>query len=118
MNFQLSKYQQDIIDYVRFNKGNLLIDAKAGSGKTSTLILIADELIKSGQKCLFLSFNKSIVDELKLKIPTMSNNIKTVHSLGLSFIRSYLYKKQKTNLKVRITINMVPVSGLEPELYY
>ena len=100
MNFQLSKYQQDIIDYVRFNKGNLLIDAKAGSGKTSTLILIADELIKSGQKCLFLSFNKSIVDELKLKIPTMSNNIKTVHSLGLSFIRSYLYKKHNTNYEI------------------
>lgn len=26
-------------------------------------------------------------------------------------------QKIKTNLKVRITINMVPVSGLEPELY-
>lgn len=100
MDFKLSKYQQDIIDYVKFNKGNLLIDAKAGSGKTSTLILIADELLKSGQKCLFLSFNKSIVDELKLKIPTMSSNIKTVHSLGLSFIRSFLYKRHNTNYEI------------------
>lgn len=100
MDFELSKYQQDIVDYVKYNKGNLLIDAKAGSGKTSTLILVADELLKSGQKCLFLSFNKSIVDELKLKIPAMSSNIKTVHSLGLSFIRSYLYKKHNTNYEI------------------
>lgn len=100
MDFKLSKYQQDIIDYVKFNRGNLLIDAKAGSGKTSTLILIADELLKSGQKCLFLSFNKSIVDELKLKIPSMSSNIKTVHSLGLSFIRSFLYKRHNTNYEI------------------
>lgn len=100
MDFKLSKYQQDIIDYVKFNRGNLLIDAKAGSGKTSTLILIADELIKLGQNCLFLSFNKSIVDELKLKIPTMGNNIKTVHSLGLSFIRSFLYKRHNTNYEI------------------
>ena len=100
MDFELSKYQQDIVDYVKYNKSNLLIDAKAGSGKTSTLILIADELLKSGQKCLFLFFFKSIVDELKLKIPAMSSNIKTVHSLGLSFIRSYLYKKHNTNYEI------------------
>lgn len=100
MDFELSKYQQDILNYVKYQNRNLLIDAKAGSGKTSTLILIANELIKSGKKCLFLSFNKSIVDELKLKIPAMSSNIKTVHSLGLSFIRSYLYKKHSTNYEI------------------
>ena len=100
MDFELSKYQQDILNYVKYQNRNLLIDAKAGSGKTSTLILIANELIKSGKKCLFLSFNKSIVDELKLKIPAMSSNIKTVHSLGLSFIRSYLYKKHNTNYEI------------------
>ena len=63
MNFKLSEYQQNILDYVKFNKGNLLIDAKAGSGKTSTLVLIASELMKNNEKCMFLSFNKSIVDD-------------------------------------------------------
>ena len=52
--FQLSSYQQDIVDFVKFQKGNLLVDAKAGSGKTSTLIMLADELTKCGNKCLFL----------------------------------------------------------------
>lgn len=100
MEFELSKYQQDILDYVKQNKGNLLIDAKAGSGKTSTLILVAEQLANTNQNCMFLSFNKSIVEELKLKIPYMSNSIKTVHSLGLSFIRSYCYKKHNTNYEI------------------
>ena len=100
MEFELSKYQQDILDYVKQNKGNLLIDAKAGSGKTSTLILVAEQLANANQNCMFLSFNKSIVEELKLKIPYMSNSIKTVHSLGLSFIRSYCYKKHNTNYEI------------------
>ena len=100
MEFELSKYQQDILNYVNQNKGNLLIDAKAGSGKTSTLILIAEQLANTNQKCMFLSFNKSIVDELKLKIPYMSDSIKTVHSLGLTFIRSYCYKKHNTNYEI------------------
>ena len=100
MNFKLSEYQQNILDYVKFNKGNLLIDAKAGSGKTSTLVLIASELMKNNEKCMFLSFNKSIVDELKCKIPELGDRIKTVHSLGLSFIRSYCYKKHQTNYEL------------------
>ena len=101
MNFELSNYQKDILNYVKSNNNNLLIDAKAGSGKTSTLILIAEELLNANQNCLFLSFNKSIVDELKLKIPELSSNIKTVHSLGLTFIRSYLYKKHNTNYVIK-----------------
>ena len=96
-DFELSNYQQDILDYVKLSRGNLLIDAKAGSGKTSTLLLIADELIKSNKKCLFLSFNKSIVEELQYKKPELSDSIKTVHSLGMKFCYSYLCKKHGFN---------------------
>ena len=41
-DFKLSTYQENIINYVKNERGNLLVDAKAGSGKTSTLILISD----------------------------------------------------------------------------
>ena len=101
-DFELSNYQQDIMDYVSLNRGNLLIDAKAGSGKTSTLLLIADEILNSRGNCLFLSFNKSIVEELQMKLPSIASNIKTVHSLGQSFIRSYLYKKHNTNYELLV----------------
>lgn len=101
-DFELSNYQQDILDYVALNRGNLLIDAKAGSGKTSTLLLIADEILKANKNCLFLSFNKSIVEELQYKKPELADSIKTVHSLGLTFIRSYLYKKHGANYDVQV----------------
>lgn len=96
-DFELSSYQKNIMNFVSTQRGNLLVDAKAGSGKTSTLILIADELTKSGNKCLFLAFNKHIVEELQTKITNPNCLIKTVHSLGYSFIASYLYKKHGMN---------------------
>ena len=91
--FELSTYQENILKNVKKTNNNLLIDAKAGSGKTSTLLLIADEILKKNKKCLFLAFNKSIVEELRTKIISNDCDIKTLHSTGLSFLRSYLYKK-------------------------
>ena len=100
--FELSEYQKRILDFIKYENGNLLVDAKAGSGKTSTLVLIADEIIKQNKKCLFLAFNKSIVEELKTKIISDSCQIKTLHSLGLSFLRSFLYKKHGENYVIDI----------------
>lgn len=102
-SFKLSPYQEKILEYVQmYPNANLLVDAKAGSGKTSTLMLVQDALVKSGKKCLFLAFNKAIVEELDGK---MGNNpncmVKTVHSLGLTFIRSYLYRKHKENYEIK-----------------
>ena len=100
--FELSEYQKRILDFIKNENGNLLVDAKAGSGKTSTLVLIADEIIKQNKKCLFLAFNKSIVEELKTKIISDNCQIKTLHSLGLSFLRSFLYKKHGENYVIDI----------------
>ena len=114
--FQLSSYQQDIVDFVKFQKGNLLVDAKAGSGKTSTLIMLADELTKCGNKCLFLSFNKHIVEELKEKVSDTENcTIKTVHSLGQSFIYSHLYRKH--GKKYKLTVNTLKLRELVRAYY-
>ncbi len=99
-SFELSEYQKNILNNVQNNNQNLLVNAKAGAGKTSTLIMIADLLNKQNKKCLFLAFNKSIVNELSLKITSDKCQIKTVHSLGLSFIRSYLYRKHNTNYEI------------------
>ena len=91
--FELSEYQKNIIEYVKNEKGNLLIEAKAGSGKTSTLLLIADELIKQNKQSLFIAFSKNIVKELQKKINNSNCMVRTLHSTGSSFIYSYLYKK-------------------------
>ena len=84
MGFKPSKYQQAIYDFITNEDGNLVIEAVAGSGK-STTIVNALNIIPSDTTVLFLAFNKSIVDELKLKIGEKPNvTIKTLHSLGAS----------------------------------
>lgn len=97
MSFEPSSYQKAILNFIDNKNGNLLVDAKAGSGKTSTLCLIADKIINQDKKCLFLAFNKSIVQELQNRIISDNVQIKTLHSLGLTFLRSYLYKKHAEN---------------------
>lgn len=84
MAFVPSKYQQAIYDYIQNGDGNLVIEAVAGSGK-STTIINALNIIPEDKDVLFLAFNKSIVDELKEKIGDKKNvTVKTLHSLGSS----------------------------------
>ena len=103
LEFELSQYQKDILDFVENKQGNLLVNAKAGSGKTSTLVLISEKLLTDNKKMLFLAFNKSIVEELGRKLTNPNCQIKTIHSTGLTFIRSYLYKKHNKNYELEVT---------------
>ena len=105
MNFKLSTYQENILNTVKSTNKNILVDAKAGSGKTSTLILISEAIQKQGNKCLFLAFNKHIVEELKGKMDTTDCAIKTIHSLGYSYLRSFLYRQYGQNYKMDLDEN-------------
>ena len=92
IGFTPSKYQQDILDAVMNGTCNILVDAKAGSGKTSTLKLIQNALAQRGEKCTILAFNKTIVAELEKKIPDSSMCfISTIASIGLKFVTKYIY---------------------------
>ena len=90
MAFVPSKYQKTVYTYIQKGKGNAVIDAVAGSGK-STTIVNALKLIPTYKRVLFLAFNKSIVDELKVKIGDLKNvDVCTLHSLGCkALFRSY-----------------------------
>jgi len=57
---------------------SLAIEAGAGTGKTSTLIAIAESTSKRGQ---YVAFNKSIVEDAKAKMPA-NVNASTAHSLA------------------------------------
>ena len=105
MNFKLSAYQENILNTVKLTDKNILVDAKAGSGKTSTLILISEAIQKQGNKCLFLAFNKHIVEELKGKMDTTDCAIKTIHSLGYSYLRSFLYRQYGQHYKMDLDEN-------------
>ena len=90
MAFTPSKYQKTLYAYIQKAKGNAVVEAVAGGGKTSSLVN-AIKLIPSDTQVLFLAFNKSIVEELKIKVGNLENvTVSTIHSLGAKVCRKYL----------------------------
>ena len=79
--FQPSKYQQAIFDFITNGQGSAIVEAVAGSGKTTTVVDALD-LIPSNKRCIFLAFNKSIADELRSRVPSHTV-ASTFHSAGL-----------------------------------
>ena len=77
MSHELTAEQRDAVRL--FATGaSLAIEAGAGTGKTSTLIAIAESTSKRGQ---YVAFNKSIVEDAKAKMPA-NVNASTAHSLA------------------------------------
>lgn len=75
--------QEELIRFARWGSGNGIVEAKAGSGKTSTIIRCYSEIKNSLQggesgTCIFVAFNKSIVEELQRRgMPS-----RTAHALA------------------------------------
>jgi len=67
---------------------SVAISAVAGSGKTSTAVAAAN-LIPRSLNSIFLAFNKSIVDELKERLPHHVES-KTLNGLGFKLLMPYL----------------------------
>lgn len=76
--------QQTIIDtVVKSNEQLFKISSVAGSGKTHTLIGIANALKPT--KGLYIAFNKSVANEAKLSFPP-SIECKTIHALAYQYV--------------------------------
>ncbi len=92
-----SIYQQKIFDFVQHGTGNAVVRARAGSAKTTTMVA-AMKLIPRTERCLFIAFNKSIVEELSKKLEGYTNcTVKTVHSLGFSVVAANLEHTPKVD---------------------
>ena len=66
MAFTPTNEQKQIFNFFENGKGHGMIDAVAGSGKTSTIVYGIDYIDKSN-KILFCAFNKKIQEEINLK---------------------------------------------------
>lgn len=76
--------QQEFFDEVSNGTGNVLLSAKAGSGKTTTLVQAVK--MGKGKSTLACAFNTSIKDELTERLKSGAE-IKTCHGLGFSLQR-------------------------------
>lgn len=92
-----SKYQQDFYDFIVNSDKNAVIDAVAGSGKTTTLVE-STKLIPKDKTLLFTAFNKSIAKELKERVNGDNITVSTVHGLGYDILRNH-FNPEIDNLK-------------------
>lgn len=86
-NLEWSQYQLDLFEFVENGKGNAVVEAVAGSGKTTSL-LKALEYTDEESDVAFVAFNKHIATELSEKAPAHVH-VSTLHSLGFKNIRDY-----------------------------
>lgn len=90
LGFTPSSYQEKIFNFVQHGVGNCVIKAGAGAGKTLTIVS-AMKLVPKSKKCLFIAFNKSIVETLTKRLDGYDNcTVKTIHSLGYLIVRRNL----------------------------
>lgn len=87
MSFIPTNQQKKIFEFFRNGKGHGMIDAVAGSGKTTTIINGIDYIDKK-LLILFCAFNKKIQLEIQKKTQDKENVIvKTTYALGLNILR-------------------------------
>lgn len=79
-----SPQQQAIFQEFKSGKGNVVVRARAGTGKTTT-ILEGIGYAREG-KILLAAFNKSIATELKEKLRNPNAEAKTLHSIGFGIV--------------------------------
>ena len=126
--FTPSKYQKAIYDFIEHGSGNLVVEAAAGAGKTTTLFGCLKR-IPEDKRVLMSAFNKDIVTVLEKKTKDFANvDAKTIHGLGLTMLNRnfprvidpkpdpYKYSSYvRNNIKSYSTINL---RKLTPKEYF
>ena len=83
--FKPSPYQQAITTWTREGRGNAIVNAVAGAGKTSTVGLVASEI--TGTK-VYLVFNKHNQISAEKKLGHTGLHVFTCHSFGYRILRA------------------------------
>ena len=96
-----SPQQVGIFDWAKAAKGNLIVRARAGTGKTTTIMEMLQYMQE--KQILLAAFNKSIARELQGRITKAGVQALTLHGLGLKYIRRNwtTVKVEDRDLKVR-----------------
>lgn len=99
-DFTPSSYQEQIFEWFRYAElsrrhdgpadepCNLVVVARAGSGKTSTILKAIDYAPE--ERILLTAFNKPIQEELAARLTNPRAEASTLHSLGYRYIRRKL----------------------------
>ena len=92
---ELNEEQQFIVDQIKDNK-NVIVDAVAGTGKTTTILSLAEQLPKKSM--LQITYNKSLKHEVREKIK--AREIKRITKVDE--LVSIIEKSKKRNFSKKI----------------
>lgn len=94
-DFEPSKYQRQILDFFLNHNDQMVVEALAGSGKTSTMVWLLKTAYKAGAtkglKIITMAFNTGIRDELNVQLAGTGISAVTTHQFGYSVIREQVY---------------------------
>ena len=100
VKMQLSPYQVDIFNEVENGDKNIAINAVAGSGKTTTIVMACKRLHLHERDVKFLAFNRLIAEELKEKLKGYAD-VSTLHAFGFSILKK-LYNHPEYKMYVKV----------------
>lgn len=96
----LTDEQERVVDAVFSRPGSVIVNAFAGTGKTTTCFAVIKKARELGLKPLYLVFNKLASDEAKKKAESLKIDgvdIKTVHSFAFSELKKAGFKFNYNN---------------------
>lgn len=100
------RYIQEQIDIIKSNESHILVEALAGTGKTTTLIGYAEENFESS--ILYLVFSKDMRKIVKNKFPS-NCEVHTINSFALKFSKELMSDKiLKNNFNTSDIIELLP----------
>lgn len=102
--FTPSHLQQAVFDFITDGYGNAVVEAVAGSGKTTTIV---EALKLTSGSVLFCAFNKHIQRELARRAPNHVQ-VSTIHSIG--------FRALSEALPVKPTLDNSKLYGIVKEL--
>jgi superfamily I DNA/RNA helicase len=92
-----SPQQKDIWKSLMSSTSNILVNALAGTGKTTTIVEGCTRIMNAG-KIAYVAFGREIAKELKTRLPR-SVYVATLHGFGYHIIRHHL-KAQGDDINV------------------
>jgi superfamily I DNA/RNA helicase len=101
--------------------GHTVLDARAGCGKTTTILEGVNYVPETFRQILFVAFNKVIAEELKTRIRNPRASARTLHSLGNGIVfkvwgRTQVDDRRGHKLALRASGLRNPPSGLIPAI--
>ena len=119
---QATAQQQAFLNALKNTSAHLALIARAGCGKTSTIMMAVDQHVKLNPRSeiLICAFNKAIEVEISEKLKAAGYDwravqAKTVHSLGFGLLR-FIFKSEIDDKKVRNLIRAQAAQANDGEM--